>query len=107
MTAWTRVLVVSLLAIAALFVAWFAREDRVAVIVFAVPPLLLALLARKGAKKPAFWAGLLALAWFSHGVMVAWSRPADRTLAIIEILLSLLIVAAASVPGMRARFSRR
>ena len=55
----------------------------------------------------AFWAGLLALAWFSHGVMVSWSRPEDRQLANIEIVLSLVVVLAASLPGLRARFSKR
>jgi uncharacterized membrane protein len=107
MTPTTRLLVGGLLALAAVFVFWFLHEGWPALLVFAGPPLLLAAFAWHGSHKAAFWAGMLALAWFSHGVMVAWSRPMERELAIIEILLSLLIVAAASAPGLRARFSRR
>jgi len=39
--------------------------------------------------------------------MVAWSRPMERELAWIEIVLSLVVVMAASAPGIRARFAGR
>jgi uncharacterized membrane protein len=48
---------------------------------------------------------VLALLWFSHGVMVAWSRPPERALALAEVVLALAVVLAASVPGLRARFT--
>ena len=50
---------------------------------------------------------MLALLWFAHGVMVAWTRPPDRAHAWLVVLLSLAIVFAASIPGLRARFGRR
>jgi uncharacterized membrane protein len=103
----TRLLVGGLLALAALYVFWFNANPWPAMAVFAGPPLLLAALCWNGANKPAFWAGLLALGWFSHGVMVAWSRPEERELAQIEIVLSLVVVLAASLPGLRARFTHR
>jgi uncharacterized membrane protein len=102
----TRLLIGALLALGALFGFWFYGKP-VELVIFAGPPLLLALFNWTGAQKPAFWAGLCALAWFSHGVMVAWSRPLDRDLALIEIGLSLVVVLAASLPGWRARLSGR
>lgn len=104
-----RVLVGTLLALAALHAAWFARspEPWVAVAVFAVPPAALAVAHWRGRRSAAFWAGVLALAWFSHGVMVAWTRPPERGLALAETALALVVVVASSWPGLRARFARR
>src|SRR5690606_29350267 len=64
----------ALLALAALFVAWFGLGgDWVALAVFALPPLLLAAWLPRAPVLAGFWAGVFALGWFSHGVMVAWS----------------------------------
>jgi uncharacterized membrane protein len=108
MTPARRLLVVGLLALAALYAGWFGlRSEWVALAVFAAPPLWFALrLLRKGGARTAFWAGVLALVWFSHGVMVAWTRPMERGWAWGAIALSLLVVFSASVPGLRSRFSR-
>lgn len=108
MTPARRVLVASLLALAALYAIWFGqRAEWVAVAIFAVPPFAFALsLLRHGGARTAFWAGVVALLWFSHGVMVAWTRPPERIHAIAAIALSLLIVFSASIPGLRSRFSR-
>ncbi|MEN1958609.1 DUF2069 domain-containing protein [Luteimonas sp. MJ204] len=95
-----------LLALAALFAAWFADDARYlqALAVFTLPPLLLGIgvLARR--RTAPFWAGVLALGWFCHGVMLAWERPVDRAWALGEVLLALGIVFAANWPGLRARF---
>lgn len=105
-----RLLAGALLALAVLYFAWFGRRPApwAELVVFALPPLLLAaalawprLRAHAG-----FWAGVLALAWFSHGVMVAWTRIAERGYALLEIALALLVVFTASMPGLRARFGR-
>jgi uncharacterized membrane protein len=103
----TRILLAGLFGLVALFAFWFAHEGWPTLAWFAGPPLLLAALNWRGAQKPAFWAGLFALGWFSHGVMVAWSRPMERELALIEVALSLVVVLAASLPGWRARFGGR
>lgn len=101
-----RILQLALLALALLYAAWFARgAEWVAVVVFAAPPLLLALRLPRGGARVAFWAGVLALAWFSHGIMVAWTRAPERGFALAAVLLSLAIVLAASIPGLRARFA--
>ena len=103
-----RVLVLALLGLAGLYAAWFARPGQwVALAVFAAPPLLLALARWRGGVRAGFWAGVLALAWFSHGVMVAWTRPEERGFALAEVALALLVVAASSWPGLRARFARQ
>src|SRR5690606_449209 len=65
----------ALLALVLLYSTWYVLDSQwVALGVFALPPLLLALALPRSGSRAAFWAGLLALAWFSHGVMVAWSR---------------------------------
>ncbi|HET6397688.1 MAG TPA: DUF2069 domain-containing protein [Pseudoxanthomonas sp.] len=104
-----RVTGATLLALALLYAAWF-RDDRhllASMLVFALPPLLLAWPAWRGGRRAAFWAGVLALFWFSHGVMAAWSHPAQRAWAWAEIVLSLVVVVASSWPGLRARFGTR
>ena len=74
---------------------------------FALPPLALAAATLRGWRTASFWAGVLALGWFSHGVMVAWSRGGERGYALAEVALALVIVFAASLPGLRARFARK
>ena len=104
-----RVLVAALLALALLY-AWWFRDDAyrtAAMLVFALPPLLMALLIWRGTARAAFFTGVFALAWFSHGVLVAWVRPAERLPALVEIALAVVIVLASSLPGLRARFARK
>ncbi len=104
-----RLLGAALLALAALYLAWFhdGRNLIAALLVFVLPPLLLALPAWRGGRRAAFWAGVLALFWFSHGVMAAWTDPRQRLFAWAEILLALGVIATSSWPGLRARFGRR
>ena len=101
-----RVLVGAVLALGVLFVAWFADDPRPAAALSVLPPLLLAVARWRGHRKASFWAGVLALGWFSHGVMVAWTRPAERGFALAEVALALVIVLASSWPGLRARSAR-
>lgn len=102
-------LTLALFLLAALYASWFGmRSQWVALAVFAPPPLWLAIaLLRGGGARAGFWAGVLALAWFSHGVMVAWTRPPERALALGEVTLAVAIVFAASLTGLRARFAAR
>ncbi|HZX79071.1 DUF2069 domain-containing protein [Lysobacter sp.] len=104
-----HVLVIALLALMALYAAWFGSQPSpvAELLVFAAPPLALAAAALRGKRSASFWAGVLALAWFSHGVMVAYTRPDERGFALAEVVLSIVIVFAASLPGLRARFGRK
>jgi uncharacterized membrane protein len=103
-----RVLVVALIALTGLYLLWFAATPNpwITLAVFAIPPAALAMAALRSWRQAGFWAGVLALAWFSHGIMVAWTRAPERLFAIAEIVLALVIVFAASYPGMRARFAK-
>ena len=44
---------------------------------------------------------------YSHAVMAAWTRPPERGFAFMAIALSIVVVFAASIPGLRARFAKR
>lgn len=104
---WTLATV--LVALAAVFAVWFAydRHWLASQLVFTAPPLLLALGVVTGRGKAMFWAGVLALFWFSHGVMSAWSHPETAHFAWLELLLALAVIGISSAPGLRRRFSKR
>ncbi len=103
-----RPLALALFVLAANYATWFwnDRHALAALLVFALPPLLLGVVAWRGWTRAGLTAGLIALLWFSHGVMVAWTRPPERGFAFVEILLTLAIIGFASLPGLRARFSK-
>lgn len=103
------VMVVALVLLAALYAFWFAHDAHpvVAWLVFALPPALLAIAAARGRRTAGFWSGVFALLWFSHAVMVAWTRPPERGFAFAAIVLSLVVIFAASIPGLRARFANK
>lgn len=104
-----RLLRGTLLALAALYASWFFddRHALAALCVFALPPLLLALWHARRPALAGFWAGVLALCWFAHGVMVAWSRPGERLQALLATMLAVAIVLASSWPGIQARRAAR
>jgi uncharacterized membrane protein len=104
-----RVLLAALLALVLLYGLWFARQPDawVSLVVFALPPLLLALGVALRRRTAGFWSAVFALAWFSHGVLVAWVRPEERLLAWTELVLAVVVVFAASLPGLRARFAAK
>ena len=105
----SRLLIAALAALALLFTAWFAPTPQpwVELAVFALPPALLAIGRWRHRRTAGYWASVLGLLWFSHGVMVAYSRPADRWFGLVEVVLALLIIFAASGPGMRARLAQK
>ena len=105
---------VSILALFALQLAWrlwLAPPDTVpravAATLHALPllPALGLLAARR--RSAAFFGALAALILFCHGVSEAWSAPQVRLLALLECALSVLLIFAASWPGLRARIGRR
>ena len=101
-----RLLALALLALAVLLGLWFGHGAHAlaALLVLALPPLLLAIGAWRGWPRARFVAGVFALLWFSHGVMLAWSEPAQRAFALFEVALALAVVYASSIDGIRARF---
>ena len=59
-----------------------------------VIPLLLPLLAIRDARRALLWVGILSLFYFCHGVSEAWSSAGERWLAMAEIVLTVLLIAA-------------
>ena len=104
-----RLLAIALLALAVLFGLWAARGAHLlaSLLVLVLPPLLLALAAWRGWPRAGFVAGVFALLWFSHGVMVAWAEPGQRAFALVEIALALAVVYASSIDGIRARLGNK
>lgn len=106
----SRLVLAGALALLALLYLLWHRDDPhfvAALIVFVLPPLLLLAGVVRGLRAAPLWSGIAALFWFSHGVMYAWSQPDSGLYPWAGIALSLAVVFAASLPGMRARFGRR
>jgi uncharacterized membrane protein len=103
------ILALSLFALSVLFSLWFhdSRLRIAAMVFFTVPPLLLLVGVLRGSAKAAFWAGVLGLFWFSHGVMEAYTVAAERAYALAEVVLAIMIVVASSWPGVSARFGKK
>jgi len=59
-----------------------------------VIPLLLPLLAIRDVRRALLWVGILSLFYFCHGVSEAWSSAGERWLAVAEIVLTVLLIAA-------------
>lgn len=64
---------------------WFA-------LTIAVIPLLLPLLALRNMHRALLWVGILSLFYFCHGVAESWSSPQERWPALLEVLLTLLLI---------------
>jgi uncharacterized membrane protein len=103
------ILAALLLALAAVFAVWFAHDRHwlASQLVFTAPPVLLAIGVLIGRGNAMFWAGVLALFWFSHGVMSAWSHPETALLAWLELLLALAVIGVSCAPGLRRRFAKK
>lgn len=85
---------------------WLLQPQSVPVmpvLAIAVIPLLLPLAALRNPRRALLWVGILALFYFCHGVAEAWSSPAGRTLAIVEIALTLLLIGALGAGVRRPR----
>lgn len=104
------VLLMSLLLLAALFGVWYllpGEHPIAGLTVFVLPPTLLALGVALRSRLAGYWAGVLALFWFCHGVMLAWSSPPERAYAWIELVLALVVIFAANLAGVKARLGKK
>lgn len=101
------VLLLALTSLTVLYAVWFSgdADPWAEWLVFALPPALLAWGVWRRRRTAGFWSAVLALFWFSHGIMVAWSRPPERAMALVAVVLAVVIVFAASLPGLQARFA--
>ncbi|WP_299340967.1 DUF2069 domain-containing protein [uncultured Pseudoxanthomonas sp.] len=106
----SRLLLAALLQLLAiLYAVWFWGDLQytLALLVFALPPILLMIGVMARRRTAAFWAGVFALFWFSHAVMVAWADPVKAPFAWGGIVLSIGIVLATSWPAFAKRFGRK
>lgn len=101
----------ALLALQPIWHAWLFPPQRVPVAVelaLTVIPLLLPLLALRKVTRALLWVGMLSLFYFCHGVAEAWSSAPERALAVVEIVLTVGLIAllGAGVRRPRAGASR-
>jgi uncharacterized membrane protein len=103
-----RIGMIAWAALALLQVIWHAwllppaRMPTAVALAIALIPLALPLACWRHPQKALLAAGMVALFYFCHGVTEAWTVPAERTLACMEILLAVvLILSSARKPGRR------
>ena len=103
-----------LLALLILQVAWhgFMPAPRSALgwsaFALAVLPLVLLMPgAWRARPAPLFWANLVCLLYFCHGVSEAWTEPSVRRWALLEVALSVVVVSAYGAFGLRSRRALR
>ncbi|MCP1374222.1 DUF2069 domain-containing protein [Dyella lutea] len=75
------------------------------VLAITVVPLLLPLTALRNVRRALLWVGILSLFYFCHGISEAWSSPDTRVLALLEIVLTLLLIGSLGA-GVRRRAAR-
>lgn len=102
----------AVLGLLALYAAWsgaglWSPPSRLALAGLALPLAVVAVLQLASRPSARFWSGVVALLTFCHGVTEAWADPAARVPALVEVSLSLLVIAGASWDGIVARFGRR
>ncbi|HXD37845.1 MAG TPA: DUF2069 domain-containing protein [Rhodanobacter sp.] len=88
--AWT-----ALTALQPVWHAWLFPAQTVPVwlvVAITTVPLLLPLLAIRDVRRALLWVGILSLFYFCHGVSEAWSAADQRWPAIIEIVLTVLLI---------------
>lgn len=107
----SRATTAAVLALLALQLAWngFGLWPSASVgvlVLLGAPLVVVALMQLAGLRSARFWAGVLALLTFCHGVTEAWTIPTARFPAGIEVLLSVFAVLAASWNGLQARFRK-
>ena len=102
------------IALVALQFAWYLVMDPPTAgspwlaLALTIPPWLLPLAALgRGIRRALFWAGVVALVFFCHGIVAAWTTPAARVPAMLESVLCALLIGASGWCGVRDRRRRR
>ncbi len=84
---------------------WFPPQTIPTWLLLAITviPLLLPVLALRNPRRALLWVGILSLFYFCHGVSEAWSAPQQRWLALVEIVLTLLLISTLGAGVRRKR----
>jgi len=108
-----RIGVAAWIALVALQFAWYlglappATGSPWLALALTLPALLLPLIAlRTGLARALFWVAVVALFYFCHGVVAAWTSPAARVPAIIESVLCVVSILAIGAIGKRDKRRR-
>ena len=91
-TAWLALIVLQ-----CVWYAWLFPPQQVPMwvaLAITVVPLLLPFLAIRDVRRALLWVGILSLFYFCHGIAESWSSPQERWPALIEVLLTLLLIGA-------------
>jgi uncharacterized membrane protein len=86
-----------LIALQCVWYAWLFPPQHMPVtlaLAITVIPLLLPFLAIRNMRRALLLVGMLSLFYFCHGVAESWSSVQERGLALIEVLLTLLLIGA-------------
>ena len=95
-----RIGVIAWIALIALQLAWYAwlfPPQQFPVwfaLAITVIPLLLPAMALRNVHRALLWVGILSLFYFCHGIAESWSSAQERWLALLEVLLTLLLIGA-------------
>jgi uncharacterized membrane protein len=88
---------ITLIALQCAWYAWLFPPQQIPmwlVLAITVIPLLLPFFAIGNVRRALLWTGILSLFYFCHGIAESWSSPQERWPALIEVLLTLLLIGA-------------
>ena len=88
---------VALIALQCAWYAWLFPPQQLSVwlvLAITVVPLLLPFFAIGDVRRALLWTGMLSLFYFCHGVAESWSSAQERWPALLEVLLTLLLIGA-------------
>jgi uncharacterized membrane protein len=85
----------ALVALQLVWHAWLSQPQVMPVwlvLAITVIPLLLPLLAIRDVRRALLWVGILSLFYFCHGIAEGWSSLGERWLALVEVVLTLILI---------------
>jgi uncharacterized membrane protein len=88
---------VGLIILQCVWYAWLFPPEHIPmwfVLAVAVIPLLLPFFAIGNVRRALLWTGILSLFYFCHGIAESWSSAQERGPALIEVLLTLMLIGA-------------
>ncbi|GLQ50112.1 DUF2069 domain-containing protein [Dyella flava] len=112
LSATSRLGLAAWIALIALQCAWYAwlfppqQMSKGLALAITVIPLLLPFFAIRNPRRALLWTGILSLFYFCHGIAEGWSSTQERGPALMEVLLTLLLIGALGAGVKRKRKPR-